>query len=237
MSKMLDVTRGCRFASAATLCALAVSAILGGFLAPELAHADATTATAQQSNNQAQLAAVDSIATQIAIVRTAAEQWASVNITGGWNQSQSIAASAFGTNPPTLLYVGPNKGLCGAPSVTSQSVDLVAAGFVTSNFSAPYSGEYCAMVYPESGTATGSGPVGPNGGTNLIPVTTVLAYFVAGSSKDSEEILQNATSDYAVSHIAPLLQNNFAEGGTVQKYTPVITNSGTGASSWQGAQP
>lgn len=212
------------------------AAILG-LLAPGLADAASTSSTAQQSSSQAQLSAVDSIATQIAILRSAAEQWATVNITSTWNQSQSTTANPFGTNPPALLYVGPHPSLCGAPAVTSQTIDLIAAGFVTPNFSTPYSGEYCAMIYPNSGSATQAGPVGANGGTDIVPVTTVLAYFVAGSSADPAEILHNATSDYAISHIAPLLQNNFAQGGTVQKYTPVITNAGTGASTWQGAQP
>ena len=219
------------------MCRAAAGACMIALLTPSLARAEATSSTAQQLGNQAQLAAVDSIATQIAMIRTAAEQWVSDNITSTWNVSQSTTANPFGTSPPVLLYVGPNSSLCGAPAVTSKTVDLVASGFVNANYLAPYSGEYCAMVYPNSGSAMQTGPVGPNGGTNIVPVSTVVAYFVAGASTDSENILHNETSDYAVSHIAPLLQNNFSQGGTVQKYTPVITNSGIGPSTWQGAQP
>ena len=209
------------------------------FLAcPATSRAGSPSSSAQDANNQAQLSAVDSLTSQLALFRNATEQWVSVNVTSAWNENQSLTAKPFGTYPPILLYVGATPALCGAPATTSQTVNLQSAGFVTANFSAPYSGEYCAMIYPNSGVGTQSGPIGANGGTNDVSVTSVIAYFVAGTSSDTEEqLLQNSSSDYTVSHIAPLLSGNFSAGGYTIKYTPKISNSGTAASEWQEVQP
>ena len=202
------------------------------------AAADSVDASAQGASEQAKIAAVDSIATQIAMFRNAAEQWVSANVVNdAWNQNQSLAPHPFGTYAPILLYSGSNNALCGAPAGTAQSINLVAAGYITANYTAPYSGEYCAMIYPDSGTGNVPGPVGPNGGSDTVPVTTVLAYFVAGTNTDPEEILHGATSDFTVSHVGGLLAGNFAAGGSVKKFTPVITNSGTGNSAWQIVNP
>ena len=171
--------------------------------------------------------------------QTAAQQWASTEITGdSWNQSESTLPFSFGTYPPVLLYAGPNVSLCGAPAAVSQQVDLVQAGFLPSNFAAAYSGEYCAMIYPDSGTVQGSGPIGANGGTNLVAASTALIYFVAGTATDSEGILQNAPAQFVTSHLGSVLASHFSGSGTVMEYTPPSGAGGAaGGTTWQSSSP
>jgi hypothetical protein len=208
-------------------------------LGPAVAAAQTFSAPAQQSTEQDQSAAVDSLASWTAMFTTASEQWVSANVTGDvWNQASSTSPNSFGTYPPILLYAGSTPALCGAPAATSQEVNLSTAGYLPANFGAAYSGEYCAMVYPDSGTATQSGPVGSTGGTLLVPASTVLAYFVADvPTTNAEDLLQHAPSQYVVSRLANLMEKNFAGGGTAEKYAPVISNSGQSSSTWTAVSP
>ncbi len=203
-----------------------------------VACAQSVDASSQEANDRAKTAAVDSLASWTAVFQTAAQQWVSKNLTGDtWNISSTTTPNSFGTYPPVLLYAGANSNLCGAPLQVVQTVNLVSAGYLPSNFDAAYSGEYCAVVYPDSGTATVAGPVGSEGGTDRVAATTILAYFVAGATTDGEGLLSNSTGQDVVSHLAPLLGQNFAAGGTTLKYAPTITNGGTSASTWVTVQP
>jgi hypothetical protein len=216
------------------------AAVIALMLSSNFALAQTTSTQAIQSNEQEKSAAVDSLASWTAIFQNAAEQWTSANITSdAWNVSSSTTPNSFGTYLPILLYAGNASALCGAPANTSQSVNLITAGYLPPNFAASYSGEYCAMVYPDSGTATVStlSVSGSTGGTDLGPVSTVLAYFVAGSATDNENLLKNSPDQYVVAHLAPLLAKNYAAGGNAMKYIPGITSQGSANSSWTSVQP
>jgi hypothetical protein len=224
-------------------CGLIQVAILISALAfAEAARSASPESPATQANQQAVDAAVDSLSTNFAMFQTAAQQWVASNLTGdGWNNSQTLTAYAFGTYAPILLYAGSGTiSQCGAPSAVTTSYNLVAAGFLPTGFSPAYSGEYCAIVYPDSGTTNISGPVGPNGGSTLAPASTLNVYVVAtAGSTPLEGILDPSTAMYAVNHLGTLIAEHYAGGGQVKKFTPTYTSNGTnnGQYAWQGVQP
>jgi len=218
---------------------LLITGFLVATLSPELVIAQSVTSPAVQSNEQSETSSVDSIAALTAMFKSAAEQWVANNVTNDpWNSADSTTPSAFGTYSPIFLYAGPNTALCGAPAAATQWVNLVTSDYLPANFTPPYSGEYCAIIYPDSGTSSVTGPVGANGGTTLVPVSSVLAYFVEGSNTEDETTLSNSESPYVIAHLAPLIAQNYAAGGQVFKYSPTISNGGgTSTPTWQSVTP
>jgi hypothetical protein len=133
-----------------------------------------TGQSAQRASEALHHAAIASIALQLDAFDYAAQEWSTAN-GPAWNVDDSTVLAG---GAPTLLYVGPSS-LCGAPSDTGKTVDMVApATYLPADLQVPLSGALCAMVYPASAT---SGQTGESTyGSPVIGDTLVLGYFVPG---------------------------------------------------------
>lgn len=186
----------------------------------------------QISGSNAKVAGVQSMATDIAIWQYAVQKWATNTAPPcpsgqcSWNQSDSTTAvpssqhTAQGQN--MLLYAGPNQSLCDAAAYgitrTSQKIDMgQQSGYLPNGFGSnpPYQGEYCAIVEPNTGTAPNpqSTTTGATG-TDLVPISTVIAYFVAGTKTAPGGLVSSLPSDYAAAQSGHAIASHFSGGGS-----------------------
>lgn len=196
----------------------------------------------QITGSNAKIAGVQSLAADIAIWQYAVQKWATNTApachNGGgcdtWNQNDSASpvpsSIHVSQGQNVLLYAGPDRALCNAAAmgVTSgaQMVDMTQQpGYLPNGFGSnpPYAGEYCAVIEPNTGTATNpqSTVTGPTG-TNLVPISTVVAYFVAGSKTAQQGLVSSVPSDYATAQSGHSIARHFAGGGNT------IYSPGTG---------
>jgi len=177
------------------------------------------TLTAQATATERQ-AAQANLANEMAIWEFAAQKWASDSLYP-YLQKQGVSTQKA-PFPPVLLYDG-NESLCAAGSIagghvvafngTTQTSDG-SSHFLPTNFTPPYQGAYCAIVYGGLGKATVNG--------TSYPGADVFAYFVPGEQDSHSVLLKNLPAASAALDISQGNEKYHAQNNAM----PI----------WQGAQ-